>query len=128
MFGRWSFSAHLLSILKGTGSKKRWCIKGVIAIQLVANGITVIQIWAQCGEHIEALWNLDVAAHVSCQSPDVQIVIAFVQSSLNSLCDVALTVIPALILWNLQIPRAEKLALGLTLTTSVLAFAASIVK
>ncbi|KAI7684246.1 hypothetical protein KC319_g8 [Hortaea werneckii] len=128
MFGRWSFSEYLLFILRGTGSKKRWCIWGVIAVQLIANGITVIQIRAQCGKHVEALWDSDVAAHVSCQSPDAQVVIGFVQSSFNSLCDAALTGLPALILWNLQMPRAEKSLLGLTLTGSILAFAASIVK
>lgn len=127
-FGRCSFSAFLLSILGRTGFKKRWCIKGVIAIQLVANGITVIQIWAQCGEHIDALWNFDVAANVSCQNPEVQTVIAFVQSSLNSLCDVALTVMPALILWSLQMPLREKRRLGFFLTLSMVAFVFSIVK
>lgn len=128
MFGRWSFSEYLLFILKGTGSKKRWCIMGVIAVQLIVNGITVIQIWAQCGKHVEALWDSDVAAHVSCQSPDVQVVIGFVQSSFNSLCDAALTVIPVLVLWNLEISRAVKVPLGLTLTASAFAFGASVVK
>ena len=90
--------------------------------------MTVIQIWAQCGEHIDALWNFDVAANVSCQNPEVQTVIAFVQSSLNSLCDVALTVMPALILWSLQMPLREKRRLGFFLTLSMVAFVFSIVK
>lgn len=123
-----TFARCSFSILAGTGSKKRWAIKGVIAVQLVANGITVIQIWAQCGKHIAALWDLDVAAHASCQKPEVQTVIAFVQSSFNSLCDVALTVMPVLVLWNLQMPLRSKLRLGVMFALSLVALAFSIIK
>jgi hypothetical protein len=50
----------------------------------------------------------------------LELICGAVQSSLNSVCDITLTILPMVILWNLQMPLAQKVGLGLVLTLSVL--------
>jgi hypothetical protein len=150
MFGRISFAVFLLYLLVscvnrqdevqksrsglmhelqgGTAKWKRTILWTVIVIQIVINLIVVIQIYAQCGSHFNALWNADVREIATCQPPTVETYIGYVQSGLNSLCDITLTTIPAFILWNLQMPRREKITLACVLMLSIFAFAASLVK
>lgn len=66
--------------------------------------------------------------HATCQPPSVQTNIGYVQSALNSWADITLSVIPAFVLWDLQMPRRQKAILACVLMLSVFAFAASIVK
>lgn len=66
------------------------------------------------------LWNYAVAAHAHCQSPMVETIIGYIQSALNSLSDVVLTVLPAVVLWNLNMPLGQRIGLGATLTLSIL--------
>ena len=79
-WGRVSFSITMLLLLGPTAKAKRSILWTVIAVQTVINAITIIQIWAQCGTHPAALWNLKVLAVAHCQSPVVQRTIGFVQS------------------------------------------------
>lgn len=128
MFGRISFATFLLQLV---GPTKRWqkaFLLGVIVTQLVVTIPTLIQIYTQCGAHLSAIWDPEVAAHTTCESPEVQVIIGFVQSGLNSLCDLVLTILPCFILWQLHMPIGTKIGLGAVLTLSVFALAASIVK
>lgn len=120
MWGRLSFATFLLYIIGPNDKKKRWALWAVIAVQILINLVVAIQIYAQCGPHVTALWNYVVAAHATCQSPMVETIIGYVQSGLNSLCDVTLTVLPAMILWKLHMPLGQKVGLGATLTLSIL--------
>ncbi|TKA30697.1 hypothetical protein B0A50_02417 [Salinomyces thailandicus] len=128
MFGRISFAVFLLYIIGPADQAKKWSLWAVIGIQLVANLVTVIQIYSQCGDKVSALWDYSVAATATCASPTVQTVIAFVQSGLNSVCDISLTILPALVLWKLNMPTAQKIGLLACLTLSIFAFAASLAK
>lgn len=128
MFGRISFAVFLLYLLGRTAKWKRTILWAIIAVQIIINLIVIVQIYAQCGLHFNALWNPKVAEIAHCQSPTVETYIGYVQSGLNSLCDVTLTIIPAFILWGLQMPRREKITLSCVLMLSVFAFAASLVK
>jgi hypothetical protein len=101
----------------------------VIVIQIVINLIVIIQIYGQCGVHFDALWKgQEAMAAAHCQPPAVETIIGYVQSALNSLCDITLTIVPAFILWDLQMPRRQKVILAAVLMLSIFAFAASIVK
>ena len=128
MFGRISFAVFLLYILGPTQNVKRATLWAIMVVQIVINFIVVVQIYAQCGSHFDALWKPEVYAIANCQSPAVETIIGYVQSALNSLCDILLTIIPAIIIWKLQMPRRQKVILACVLTLSVFAFAASIVK
>ncbi|KAF1352603.1 hypothetical protein BDV97DRAFT_150728 [Delphinella strobiligena] len=126
--GRTSFAIFLLQLV---GPSKRWqkaFLWGVVTLQLVVTIPTLIQIYTQCGTHLSAMWDPAVAAHHSCDSPNIQTIIGFVQSGLNSLCDLVLTILPCFILWQLHMPIGTKIGLGAVLTLSIFAFGASIVK
>lgn len=144
--GRISFAIFLLQLV---GPSKRWqkaFLWGVVTLQLVVTIPTLIQIYTQCGTHLSAMWDPAIAAHHSCDSPDIQTIIGFVQSGqylfdrtsrkkkltiyagLNSLCDLILTILPCFILWQLHMPISTKIGLGAVLTLSIFALGASIVK
>ena len=118
--GRISFALFLLYIVGPTDTKKRLALWSVIVIQVVVTLVTLIQVYSQCGSHITALWNFEAASKATCQSPEVQTLIGYVQSAFNSACDIALTVLPALVLWKLNMPLDQKLGLGACLTLSIL--------
>ncbi|KAK5114555.1 hypothetical protein LTR85_010132 [Meristemomyces frigidus] len=128
MWGRISFATFLLYIIGPIDAAKKWALWAVIAVQILINLIVAIQIYSQCGPHVTALWNYAVAAHANCQSPMVETIIGYVQSGFNSLCDVTLTILPGMILWNLNMPLGQKIGLGATLTLSIFAFGASLAK
>ncbi|KAK6381836.1 hypothetical protein LTR65_010980 [Meristemomyces frigidus] len=128
MWGRLSFAAFLLYIIGPSDVQKRWALRSVIAVQILVNLIVIIQIYTQCGRHVTALWDYAAAAHATCLSPMVETIIGYVQSGVNSMCDITLTVLPAMILWNLNMPLTQKIGLGATLTLSIFAFAASLAK
>ena len=120
-FGRISFAIFFLQIIGPRDIHHRVALWGVVAVQIAANLITLVQIYAQCGTHARALWD-PVAAerYGGCEAPAVQTIIGFVQSALNSACDAALTIVPVIVLWHLQIPRNQKLSLGMALGLSIL--------
>lgn len=120
LFGRLSFCATLLAILGYGDSKRKTVLWAIVAVQLIINIIVVVQILAQCGVQIEALYDPAVAAHASCQSHSVQTIIGYVQGSINSACDLTLAIMPVLILWSLNMPLSQKIGVGAMLTLSVL--------
>lgn len=81
MFGRLSFSVFLLYIIAPMDKTKRVALWSVIAVQVLINLITVVQIYAQRGHRLTALWDYAVAATATCQSPQVETVIGYGMSS-----------------------------------------------
>ena len=82
-FGRVSFALFLLVLLGRTARPKRavlWCI---VAVQVTINLIVVVQIYAQCGTQVSALWDPEVAAIARCQNVSVETNLGFVQSGEN---------------------------------------------
>ncbi|GAB7344497.1 hypothetical protein MBLNU457_2331t1 [Dothideomycetes sp. NU457] len=100
----------------------------VIVFDPIVNLVTLIQIYAQCGTHLSALWDPAEAAVANCESPFIETRIGYAQSGINSLCDLILSVFPIVILWALQMPTRRKLQLYAVLSTSYLALIASIIK
>lgn len=128
MFARISFAVFLLMIIGLTSKVKKSFLWIVIGVQIVMNLVVLIQIYAQCGNDFDAIWNLEVAAHAHCQSPMVETILGYVQSGFNSVCDLILTTIPAFVIWDLKMPRRQKMVLACILMLSIFAFAASVVK
>lgn len=80
MFGRISFAVFLIMVLGKTAFKKRCTLWSIVAVQAIINIITLVQIYAQCGGHLSALWGPEEKKTAHCQSPSVQTNIAYVQS------------------------------------------------
>ncbi|KAI9709579.1 MAG: hypothetical protein M1820_003339 [Bogoriella megaspora] len=128
MFGRISFCVFLLYLLGPTKKIQRTVLWTNIIQQVAINVVMLIQIYAQCGSKIAALWDQEVAAHAKCQSPNVETDLAFAQSALNSVCDLVLAILPPFMLWDLHMPKATKYGLISVLMLSIFGFAASLVK
>lgn len=120
MFGRLSFSAFLLAVIGRIYERRKVILWTVIAVQVVVNAVVVIQIYTQCGSHVSGLWDPEVAAASHCESMVVQTDLGYFQGGTNALCDLILCVLPITILWNLRIPRAQRVGLGAMLTLSIL--------
>ena len=138
MFGRISFCVFLLYLVGPTKRMQRAILWANIIQQLAINTVMLIQIYAQCGSQIAALWDQEVAAHAKCQDPSVETDLAFAQSgmsssilcssrlstefypALNSVCDLVLAILPPIMLWDLQMPKATKYGLLAVMTLSVL--------
>ncbi|GAB7356933.1 hypothetical protein MBLNU459_g7779t1 [Dothideomycetes sp. NU459] len=126
--GRVSFALYLLRVVELAKKNHERVLKMIVIVQPIVNIATIIQIYAQCHNHPSAMWDPAVAAIAHCDSPNVQTVVGFIQSAINSLCDAILTLVPAIIVWNLQIDVRRKLALSALLTLSIFALVASIAK
>lgn len=77
LFGRISFCAFLLYVISPTDRAKGRILWSVVGTQIVANLVCLVQIYAQCGDKVEALWDVTVAASIQCQSPMVQTFIGY---------------------------------------------------
>ena len=80
MWGRISFAAFLILLLGPTAWIKTSILWAVIGVQAIVHVVILIQIFVQCGTHPSALWNPEVREIARCQSPEVQLVLAYVQS------------------------------------------------
>ena len=81
-FGRISFAITLLLIISNNVAHKhiRVILWLTIAQQVIINVITLVQIYTQCGTHLNALWNPELDPTVLCQSPHVETYMGYVQS------------------------------------------------
>lgn len=80
MFGRISFAIFLIMVLGKTAWKKRCILWSLVAVQAIINVITIVQIYAQCGTHLSALWDREEAKTAHCQSLSVETKIGYVQT------------------------------------------------
>lgn len=127
-FGRMSFAAFLLGVIGSTGKPQKMILWAIIVVDTIINIVVAIQIYAQCGTHLAAKWNPALAAIYSCQDPEVETNLGYAQASLNSLCDLILTVLPITIIRKLNMPTGTKIGLGALLALSFFAFVASVAK
>ena len=80
MFGRLSFCAFFLGIIGPTHKYQRIITWIVIVAQVVGNTIIVIQVYAQCGKHMAALWDPAIAAISKCQGPEAEMMFGYIQA------------------------------------------------
>jgi hypothetical protein len=117
MLGRISFCIYLYYIIGSSSQWQRITLYVFGALQVAINVVCVVMIFAQCGTHVTAIWGAETA---TCMIPDVQTYYGYFQSAFNSLSDLYLTVLLAIIVWRLQTSTAVKAGLGLLLCLSVL--------
>lgn len=77
VFARISFCLFMLCIL-GHYETVKWFLWFLIGTQFLINACTVIIIYAQCGTHIQALWDSSVPAN--CLHPSIQRDYSYFQS------------------------------------------------
>lgn len=110
---------YLLKII-GAGTKNglKWFIYFLIAQHVMVNFVTIVLILAQCPNYA-TLWD-PIGNPGKCWSPSVQANFGYFQGATNSLTDIALTIIPSVIMYNLQIARKLKIGLSVLLGLSSL--------
>ncbi|TKA49057.1 hypothetical protein B0A54_01133 [Friedmanniomyces endolithicus] len=137
MFGRIAVSLLILSIIGPAQTTFRIVLWTIVAIQVLENAAIIIELYTQCkderlitagGIHVAALWDVSLADKGYCISTMPETVMAYLSSAFNSLSDLILTAIPAVVLLKLQMQKRIKMALVALFATSLLAFAVSIVK
>lgn len=70
----------LIMVLGPTAWIKRYLLYAIVAVQAISNVVTIVQINAQCGTHLSALWDPEVSKTAHCQSVEVETTFAYVQS------------------------------------------------
>jgi hypothetical protein len=80
-FGRISFCLYLFQFV-GSSQIRRSLIFFFVGTQAFVNALTIIQIYVQCGSHVEALWNPNLG--VKCWNPNIQRDLGFFQSGKSS--------------------------------------------
>ncbi|KAL3457187.1 hypothetical protein BJX64DRAFT_293359 [Aspergillus heterothallicus] len=125
MFSRCGMTWFLYTCFSSADRHIRIIIIVGMVIQIVANSVTVLQIVLQCGPNpyrvIESqreqvdrtayfhyMWDgVPTDGSVSCQSPNVQTTIGFVQGGFNTAVDFALTILSAMQLWQYSIRATD---------------------
>jgi len=119
-FGRMSFAAFLLSVIGSQSKGERIFLWAMIISDTIINTFVVIQSYADCGVHLSANWDPAVAAIAHCQPATFATYLGYFQASLNSFCDLALTILPITIIRKLNMPMGTKIGLGALLMLSIL--------
>ena len=120
MLGRLAFCFYLHYIV---GRTSRWKLNSLYilgTLQLTINIVCIIMIFTQCGVHVKAVWGGEAAV---CLSANVQTDYGYFQSVFNSLSDLYLTILPAVIVWNLQLKTSVKAGIAALLCLSILCVA-----
>ncbi|KAI9706884.1 MAG: hypothetical protein M1820_004663 [Bogoriella megaspora] len=149
MLGRISFASFLLAVLGPTDRWFRISLWVIIVVQVLQDAAIIIELFTQCGTHTSALWDPNLNPAELCIPLTLQTFLAYFSSgtpasnhlfmgvghkanyqflAFNSLSDLWLTILPALVLRSLSLHRNTKWALAAVLCLSLFAFAASLVK
>ncbi|KAE8381248.1 hypothetical protein BDV26DRAFT_302003 [Aspergillus bertholletiae] len=111
MISRSGMMCFLYNCFNSADKQVRMAIIACMAMQVVINMVTVVQIVVQCGpapyhasdrvSYFHYMWdNLPADGSVTCQSPSVQTTIGYVQGGFNSSIDFLLTILSAAQLWR----------------------------
>jgi len=125
MLARISICFFMLDLLSQYRAVK-YLLWVLISTQVLVNVSTIVYIYAQCGAHIQALW--DPSVHATCLNPVIQRNYSFFQSACNSSTDLILTILPSVMLKGLKIRLAKKVAAIFLLSLTGVALVASIFK
>ncbi|KAF7885516.1 uncharacterized protein EAF02_004025 [Botrytis sinoallii] len=115
----------LIRILHPIRGWKFWTIVTIMTLMTIINTLDSILTYAQCNPP-KALWEPTVKAH--CWNPTVQANFSIFQASFNVFTDTVFALLPATIIWGLQMPKKNKLILCLLLGPGLFAAVAGIVK
>ncbi|MCJ1332910.1 hypothetical protein MMC10_009604 [Thelotrema lepadinum] len=109
-------------------SKNYWrtlCLWIISAASLIVGVIIIFIVWFQCTP-LQGLWRLDLRA--TCLPSSVLITNTIWVSSVWAASDLALAIIPAHMIWHLQMPLKKKLVLSSMLGCGIFAFICAVVK
>ncbi|RDW85476.1 hypothetical protein BP5796_03801 [Coleophoma crateriformis] len=123
-WGRLSFIVFMAQIF-GTTKPRRIFLWTLFWAQLLTNGTVVITLYVQCN-NVKALWDFSIKSY--CWKSDVQTILGYAHSTWNGLTDLILTILPAVVVWNLQMNMRLKLGVACLLSLSVFAFVGVIMK
>ncbi|KAL4738828.1 hypothetical protein BDV11DRAFT_205673 [Aspergillus similis] len=123
MFSRCGMTWFLYMCFSSADKHIRISIMIGMVIQIIANSVTILQIVLQCGPNPYRLTDRAAYFHymwdgvptdglVTCQSPNVQTTIGFVQGGFNTAVDFFLTVISAIQLWQFSIQTVDRAPSG----------------
>ncbi|CAN8097797.1 unnamed protein product [Discula destructiva] len=124
-FARMSFIVFMLTLF---GSKRWvwWSLWTMFVLQLVTNLGTVIVIYTQCKDP-RALYDFTLPEDL-CWPSYVQTYLGWAHTAFNGLCDVLLAVLPATMLWNLNMATRLKVGLAILLGMSAIALVGLVMK
>ncbi|KAK3168975.1 hypothetical protein OEA41_005423 [Lepraria neglecta] len=104
LFIKFSIGLLLLRIF-GTKRTWRWIIRSIMAFVFVTTVISVAMVLAQC-RPLDKLWN--PTASGTCWSPEVVIHIGYYNGAVAVISDWALSSVPIVVMWNLQMSIQKK--------------------
>lgn len=78
MFGRLSFSIYLLGILPSQAKAQKISLYVINVVQISSVILTLIQLYAQCGSKVDALWDVTIDWNSYCQPHHVALHIGYV--------------------------------------------------
>lgn len=130
MFGRLSFSCTLLYLIDTDARIKSWPVYASIFMQAAINIIGVIVFYSQCGSEVDAFWTLEKQLRFDeiCWNPRIQTDYGYFMGSWNTVTDVYLAVLPAILIHHTTMSLKRKVGVAALLCLSFLAMASSIVK
>ncbi|KAI4849517.1 hypothetical protein E4T45_05881, partial [Aureobasidium sp. EXF-8846] len=129
LFGRVSFCLYMLRVLSAASASRKYAVQVAVAVQVFVNAAITILVFTQCGS-FENLWKHGIQTIApSCIRHDALKVLALVAVTFNAITDLCLTILPAVVVWNIQIlTKRARLGLAVTLGLSFFATIASISK
>lgn len=129
LFGRISFCLYMLRILHVASLTNKFTMRVLIILQLFVNLTMTVLVFTQCGK-FQTLWENGLQPEVSsCIRHDVLKVVALSAVTFNALTDLYLTILPSVIVWNIQAMTARKrFGIAVVLGLSFFATIASICK
>ncbi|THZ64115.1 hypothetical protein D6C85_08712 [Aureobasidium pullulans] len=129
LFSRISFCLYMLRIISTVFAFRKRTLQLFVALQVVVNVTITILVFTQCGS-FHTLWEHGMQRNApSCIRNGTLEILALVTVTFNAITDLYLTILPAVVVWNIQFMTARaKLGLFATLGLSFFATIASICK
>ncbi|KAI4853824.1 hypothetical protein E4T44_00602 [Aureobasidium sp. EXF-8845] len=129
LFGRTSFCLYMLRVLSAASVSRKFVVRLFVALQISVNATITILVFTQCGS-FHTLWEHGMQTIApSCIRHDTLKVLALVTVTFNAITDLYLTILPAVVVWNIQVmTKRTRLGLAATLGLSFFATIASISK
>ncbi|PSR99134.1 hypothetical protein BD289DRAFT_353644, partial [Coniella lustricola] len=124
-FGRLSFIVFMDSLF-GSRYWVRFTLWAMFGAQLVTNLVTVAMIYAQCKDP-RALY-IFTMSQAQCWPAYVQTYLGWAHTSFNGACDLFLSVLPTVMVWNLHMHTRLKVGVAILLGMSALALVGLVMK
>ena len=126
ILARLSFIVFLLNLV--VAKRLRYILHACIWLNIVANGLTTVLLFSQCGPRVRDIWNVASPTRYKCWPYKVQSDYNITCNAINAMLDLTLTALPGWVVWQLRLPRKTKIGLAILLGLSLFAAVAAIAK